>query len=373
MVRLPKLKKRKDNRYARTLTVNGNRKFVYGKTQDEADQKLDALKRKVKKGIAVDDNTTFGELAVIWYDVYIVNSKKSTKTKEMYRDTINAHISKFAKYKPDEILPIMIDKYLNSLGKSASLAHKIRITFNQIFKTAKRNKLIEDNPIDYVNPVKQDTPKRKFLEDDERNIVLDALKSDKRAYAFVIFLLHTGIRMNESVILLKNDLNKLRSNVDISKAAEFNGMKTGIKDPKSEAGNRIIPISAEVIDMVLEVNTDSIYVFPRLDGSIHSQYSIDSFWRRIQRMVKRHIIKLNKELEEKESEKRVEMIKPTFRMMRHTYATALYDAGVDVKYAQYLLGHADVKITLDIYTHISKFRHQENIPKVLNLYKEKIL
>ena len=42
--------------------------------------------------------------------------------------------------------------------------------------------------------------------------------------------------------------------------------------------------------------------------------------------------------------------------LRHTYATALYDAGVPVKAAQYFLGHADIRITLELYTHLSKER-----------------
>ena len=39
-------------------------------------------------------------------------------------------------------------------------------------------------------------------------------------------------------------------------------------------------------------------------------------------------------------------------MLRHTYATLLHDAGVDLKVAQYLLGRSDIKVTANIYTHI---------------------
>ena len=46
--------------------------------------------------------------------------------------------------------------------------------------------------------------------------------------------------------------------------------------------------------------------------------------------------------------------------LRHTYATALYDAGVPVKAAQYFLGHADVRVTLDLYTHLSKEREEKS-------------
>ena len=39
-------------------------------------------------------------------------------------------------------------------------------------------------------------------------------------------------------------------------------------------------------------------------------------------------------------------------MLRHTYATILYKAGIDLKTAQYLMGHSDIKMTANIYMHI---------------------
>ena len=51
------------------------------------------------------------------------------------------------------------------------------------------------------------------------------------------------------------------------------------------------------------------------------------------------------------------IIKPfTPHMLRHTYATMLYDAGVDIKSAQKFLGHANIEMTLSVYTHLTKFK-----------------
>ena len=48
--------------------------------------------------------------------------------------------------------------------------------------------------------------------------------------------------------------------------------------------------------------------------------------------------------------------KPNFtaHILRHTYATTLYYTGIDVKTAQYLLGHKNVTVTLEIYTHLKR-------------------
>ncbi len=51
----------------------------------------------------------------------------------------------------------------------------------------------------------------------------------------------------------------------------------------------------------------------------------------------------------------------TAHMLRHTYATMLFDAGVDIKSAQRFLGHADVEITLSIYTHLTKYKEEQAI------------
>ena len=47
-------------------------------------------------------------------------------------------------------------------------------------------------------------------------------------------------------------------------------------------------------------------------------------------------------------------------MLRHTYATMLFDAGVDVKSAQRFLGHEDIEVMLSIYTHLTKYKETYN-------------
>ncbi len=56
----------------------------------------------------------------------------------------------------------------------------------------------------------------------------------------------------------------------------------------------------------------------------------------------------------------------TAHQLRHTYCTMLYLAGVDLKTASKLMGHSDVKITLDIYTHLDEKYKRLNIDKFNN-------
>ena len=59
-------------------------------------------------------------------------------------------------------------------------------------------------------------------------------------------------------------------------------------------------------------------------------------------------------------------------MLRHTYATILFDANVDVKSAQKFLGHADIEVTLTIYTHLTKHKEDQAIAALNNHLDEMI-
>ena len=58
-------------------------------------------------------------------------------------------------------------------------------------------------------------------------------------------------------------------------------------------------------------------------------------------------------------------------MLRHTYATILFDAGVDVKSVQKFLGHSDIEVTLEIYTYLSKFKEEKAIQALDEHLKER--
>ena len=74
------------------------------------------------------------------------------------------------------------------------------------------------------------------------------------------------------------------------------------------------------------------------------------------------------------SKKKVVAVEPfTAHQLRHTYATILYEAGVDVLTAQRLLGHADVETTLRIYTHLTKEKQRASLEALNESLKDKAL
>ena len=72
------------------------------------------------------------------------------------------------------------------------------------------------------------------------------------------------------------------------------------------------------------------------------------------------------------SNKKRTVIQPfTAHMLRHTYATLLYDAGVDIKTAQRYLGHANVELTLSIYTHLTQYKEDKAMDAFNKMIEEK--
>lgn len=365
------MKKRSDGRYCKTVTVEGVRQFIYGDSAEEVEDKYLELKLKIKKGMQLNDKITLGELAIEWYDTYIKDNK-SQQTQYMYKAVINNHITEFAHYKLKDIKPLMIDKYLKKLDKSKSLEHKIRITFNQLFKLAKANKIIDYNPMEHVKASALDDPKREFFNEQQRDIILKALE-DHRSYLIVITLLNTGMREGEALALSWDDFDYNNSVIYVVKAIEWVKGQPEIKKPKTKSGIRTIPIP-EILRDALQYEKDhrksiSPYIFPHQNGGMHTQTSAANLWETAKAKVNRYVEdKVNKKIEDEEQKIKINL---TFRALRHTYATALYDAGIDLKSAQEILGHADFKITMNIYTHIQNERRENNVIKIQDLYKKK--
>ena len=79
------------------------------------------------------------------------------------------------------------------------------------------------------------------------------------------------------------------------------------------------------------------------------------------------VIKLiNKDIEKTntESSTKTEPIRFTPHQLRHTYVCILHKAGIDIKQAQKWTGHRDVKVLLNIYTHLDEQDYKESVDKV---------
>ena len=83
----------KQKLYTKTLALpDGTRKYFRGKTQEEAERKLLEARYRMGQGIRIQDNTTFGEFAEMWYNVYKKPRLKSPNSRAEALNILNNHL-----------------------------------------------------------------------------------------------------------------------------------------------------------------------------------------------------------------------------------------------------------------------------------------
>jgi integrase len=338
-------------------------KFIYGATPEEVEEKYDELKYQYRQGYNVDKNPTLEDYMILWYNTH-KKGQGALKTQEMYRNCVNNHINPVLGHKRlKEITATQVQALLNSITSSRSLAHKVRITLNQIFKQAIADRLVNFNPVQACKVIAPDKPKREFLSGAQREKLLEILKGN-RLYPLIYTMLYTGMRQGEALALTWSDIDFENKRIIVSKAIEYEKSKSKTKDPKTERGFRQIPIPEELVEYLQEYKkkTKSIYVFPGHAGGLIGLTELNNHWRKAKRKIAKWF--------EANPDTDIGPFNLTCRLLRHTYCTGLFDAGIDEVSAAEIMGH-DVSIMREVYTHISDERKKATVEKIETLYKSK--
>ena len=250
-----------------------------------------------------------------------------------------------------DIKPIQLERYMLQLkGKGYRLgAVKLRLTVcKQIFRFAVIQGDIDISPAAEIHlPGKLDRQKRGSLTAQQ---IVQVAKYRGPGYLLGIALLFTGCRRGELMGLRYEDIDRKNKTISIQRKVSYATGKPVLEDhTKTEAGMRTIPLLKPLED-VLPVGRIGP-IFHEDDGNLMKAYTIEKTWADF----------LN-------GCGLPDNITPHW--MRHTFATICYDAGLDPKSTAAMMGHASDKITLEIYTHLSKSREQVNADKLAE-YLEK--
>lgn len=350
-----KYKKRKDGRYAVQIQIgikeDGKPKYktLYGKTQGEIEKKERDFRQGLDKGIIIDDEgLTLAQWSVRWMELYKTNV--GYYTREMYKSVINVHIiPTLGDVKLKNLKTFHIQEMINAKAKKGltRTLEKIKVTLGQIIKQAIINEYIyKDIMLGVQIPKKQKNEKRALSKDEIEIIKTSELTLFEKTFIFT--LLYTGLRRSEILALSKKDLDLRNKTIDINKSIYFIGNKPELKpSTKSEAGTRMVPLPDFLVNLLSEyINlTDSFMLFPSKSGGIMTKSIFRRFWDNTIKKIENQTNKENLKIFNINND-----ITP--HIFRHTYATILYNSGVDMKTAQELLGHSTIQVTMNIYTHL---------------------
>lgn len=350
----------KKERSARsTFYYEGKRYEATGKDPIEAAKKAALKLDKLKRGeIGMSGNMTVKRYIAEWLETY----KKGNVTDKVYKDYQQklAFVSEeVGSLRLKDVKDIQLQKILNHFaGYSTDYVIRLRQLIQGMFKQARISRLIVYDPAESLSMPKTTRGSHRSITDFEREHILHIAETHV-AGLWVKTMLYCGLRPGETIPLkwLNIDFEKARINISEAKESGSNV----IKDPKSEAGKRQIPIPAHLLEEFRARRGQPFdYVFPRPDTNIiHTETSLKYYWKSFKKQVDISMGAKYDKVEAKDGKMRktliLSVVAPdlTPYCMRHTYGTDLETAGVPINVAKSFMGHSDISTTGNVYTHMT--------------------
>jgi integrase len=259
-----------------------------------------------------------------------------------------------------DLRQIHLQMIISDLAKRNYATHsmkQVKQTAVRIMKVAVDSDLIMRNPFTgVVVPFKEPTG-RQPLTSEQLALVRDNWRGHRFGHAGMI-MLYAGLRRGECLALTWDDIDLDKRIIKVNKALEVFNNTTTVKAPKTKAGIREVPIPDILMPVLIEKKQAQGIVCPSAKGVQMTEVAYKRAWYS-------YMCYLNKCAGGKMGTGGKEpvwvMDRFTAHQLRHTYASMLFDAGVDVKSAQKFLGHTDIEVTLSVYTHLSKFKEDSAI------------
>lgn len=257
-------------------------------------------------------------------------------------------------------------------GKGYSSIHTIRGILRPAFRMAYDDDLIRRNPFDFelATVVVNDSVTREAITRDQERKYLKFVKEDahfNRYYEGIYILFNTGLRISEFVGLTKKNLDFENHKIIVDhQLVRTSKMVYMIEPPKSESGVREVPMTKEVEEAFKTIikNRKKPKVEPMVDG-LSGFLWLDKNDRP---MVALHWEKYFQHILEKYNNiYRIQMPKVTPHVCRHTFCSKMAKSGMNPKSLQYIMGHADISVTLNTYTHVNFDDAAEEMKRVCAL------
>lgn len=354
-----------------------NPKDIYGSTVKELEEKIKDLKNELNNNIT-DNRALFGAFFKDWlYNTHMADKKAATKERYdgIYRNYIEN--SPIYNIKLKDLEPSHIQNYYNDLvsnGKSISVITNLNKLIAPCIRYANiSNRILKDFSKAIVLPkINQNINKSNDVIPftlDEQLKFIEAIKGNDLEMLFITAL-DTGLRQGELFALTWNDIDLKNKVVYVNKTFKrIRNTTTGeyeniIQSPKTKKGVRVVPLPYHLIDKLnhhrlnqkaLKLKVANLYednnlVFCNTFGKYLDSGNV---LKKFKKILKDNDIPTRK-----------------FHDLRHTYATRLFELGEEAKTVQELLGHSNISITLDTYTHVLDSLKGNAISKLNDLYSK---
>ena len=348
---------------------NGKRKRIIKqgfRTKGDAEKFATEILNKKNLGYSLTTTTNilFKDFINQWFDEY-KSKTLSINTKTNYKSRINNHIIPYlGNLKLSQINNITIQNFYNNLigsnnaGLKPASAKKVIEILNGCFKYASKNKLISFIPTD-IEKLKCEKPQIEFWTKDEIDFYLKTIKNTY-LYTPIFIEILTGLRIGELCGLRWCDIdfnegylyvnNQVILNRETKELVLSNVLKTS-------TANRSISIPNILINYLKELKSklnanEYDFIIKSRDNKICNPRNLSmNFTKSINKYTK-SLEEKKKESSKYDSKNYMQLKQISFHSLRHTHATLLIFNGENIKVVSDRLGHKDISVTLNTYTHI---------------------
>ena len=346
-----------------------NRKSVYGKTRKEVKEKMTKALAEVQTNTYIDKtDITIGQLGEELINKKIESNNIRESTYYRLEGTFK-HIKESNLYnaKIQKVTSVELQDFMNTKKDYAnSYIDKIYELLNSIFKEAINREYIYKNPLNVVLKPKslKNDKKVEALTTEEQKQFLQAVKGEIYENIFMIAL-YTGMRIGEILALTPDDIDLDNNIISINKTLTKNkdGKYILGKTTKTYNSCREIPITmlfkSNLEDALNNfISNKNNLIFTHSNGNIIAPSSINTAFKKICKNANIHCT-----IHKTRRDKKIINLKTSTcntHMLRHTFATRCIESGMSAPVLQKLLGHKNIKTTINTYTSVfDKFRNDE--------------
>lgn len=382
---------RADGRYAyKYVDGNGKPQFVYSWKLENTDRtpqgKRDGMSLRDKEKLIqkdLDDKIipNGGGMTVLELVKKYVNQKTGVRhnTEANYKFVINViKKEKFGSKRIDKIKLSDAKEWFIKMqrvdGKGYNSICAIRNVMRPAFQMAVDDDLLRKNPFEFrlTTIVVNDSVTREALTREQEMSFLDFVKNDKRLkkyYDGIYILFKTGLRISEFVGLTKDDIDFKNHRIKVDHQLQRKrNMEYIIEDTKTSSGTRYIPMKEDVEECFRRIieRRKKPRIEPTVadsNGKLYCEFlflnkngmpTIAQHWEGYFLSIREKYNNICK----------VPIPKVTPHICRHTFCSNMAKSGMNPKTLQYIMGHSNISVTLNIYTHVDFEDAQAEMEKV---------
>lgn len=367
---------RNDGRYSYRYTDirTGKRQTIYAQDLPELREKEKQIAKDIDDNILTDNVIKKMTLNTL-FERYLATRKLADSTRVNYTRIWNNQVrDEIGNIKVVQILPSHIKGFYSKLSK-AGYAHSTIKNINTMIypalEMAVDDDIIRKNPAkgsisDYGRPAKE----REALSISQQEKLIDFVKQSNVYnvhYPMLMIMIGTGLRCGELIGLTWKDVDTRARGLNVDHQLIYKNLGDGcrfhISTPKTDSGIRVIPMTQEVQkafeeqrkinfmlakDKSIEVDGYSGFVFTAKSGRPLMPYGVNSvLYNIVDAYNKEEVQKAKKE------HRKAELLpKVSAHVMRHTACTRMAECRMDIKVLQYIMGHAHIDVTMDVYNHL---------------------